>query len=435
MRQTALNIVVIALLALAGCGHKSGEAAQAERVIHVVRNIGGRAGFQKHVDAWKAAFEKANPGWKMDVIDIGNSDAAEAYKAKIASDDLPEVVQIWSSVAPYLIDGGYLVPLPDGFYDKYGIEKPAAYRGKFYTSQTGIQFQGIAVNKGLCAQAGVSQPPQNWAELVSDLDRIKAKNIQPIAFGGKEWSGAQVLAYLLQTSLYPEGASPSWTKKRDSGQVKFATDANARAALQATIDFLGRFTQKGAESDGYAEEQRDFYTGKAAMWLMGCWIGGDVESNKVNFDIEYWPIPFMSGGPPKFLCANVPNGWAVTTTATGDKLAKSQAVLDAFFQPDVYQAFLNAEGMFTQASKLNVKGPESQWKPAQHLYDSMADNFKKYGSIKGELVALDDQWPDSFAGTLSRVVQEILSGNTDIGKLLQMMDDDWDSARKANQGS
>lgn len=426
----ALAIASVALLT-GGCSSKGGEAGQGDKVIHVVRNIGGRAGFQKHVDAWKAAFEKANPGWKMEVIDIGNGDAAEAYKAKVASDDLPEVVQIWSSVAPYLIDGGYLQPLPDGFYDRYGIEKPSPYKGKYYTSQTGVQFQGIAVNKSLCAKAGVTQPPTSWSELVADLAKVKAAGIQPIAFGGREWSAGQVLSYLLQTCLYSDGKNPSWTELRDTGQVKFSTDPNARAAVQATVDFITQFTQKGAESDGYSEEQRDFYGGKAAMWLMGCWIGGDVEPNKVNFEIEYWPIPSLKGGDPKFLCANVPNGWAITTKATGEKLAKSQAVLDAFYQPDVYQTFLNAEAMFTQASKVPVKGPKSGWLPAQHLYDSMADNFKKYGSIEGELIALDDQWPDSFVGTLSRVVQEILSGDKDVTKLLQMMDDDWDSARKA----
>jgi ABC-type glycerol-3-phosphate transport system substrate-binding protein len=367
----------------------------------------------------------------MEIIDLGNSDASESYKAKIASDDLPEIVQTWS-FTPLLADGGYLVPIRDGFYDKYGITKPAPYKGKWYTSQSGTQIMGIAVNRDLCAKAGVTQPPATWGELTADLDKIKAAGIQPIAYGGKEWSAGQFLGYLLQMSLYSKPENPSWTKRRDSGAITFANDPNAKACIQAAIDFLTKYAQKGALSDGYNEEQRDFYGGKAAMWLMGCWIGGDIEPNKVAFNVDYWPIPSLNSGPPKFLACNLQNGWAVTTKAKGEALNKSFAVLDAFYQPDVYQLFVNAEAMFPQASKVAVSGPKSDWKPAQHLYDSMAANFKKYGGITGELIALDDQWPDSFGGTLTRVAQEILSGNTDQQKLLQMMDDDWDSARKAN---
>lgn len=442
MRPFAL-IASVALV-LVGCGPQGGKSPEAGHVVRVVRNIGGRTGFQQHADAWKAAFERANPGWTMEVLDLGNEDAAQMYKAKIAADDLPEVVQTWS-LTPFLADGGYLVPIPDGFYDKYGIPKPAPYKGKEYTSQTGQQIMGIAVNKDLCAKAGVTGPPKSWYELCDDLEKIKKAGIQPIAFGGRDWSAAIPLSYLLQVTLYnteEDAAKPSWTRMRDKGEVRFGTDRFARACVASAISFLGEVAQKGAASDGYNEEQRDFYSGKAAMWLMGCWIGGDVEPNKVNFDVEYWPIPGIDLNPPQFnsvrfappvfLAAHMPNGWAVTTSAKGEKLAKAQAVLDAFFQPDVYQKFLNAEAMFPEASKVPVKGPKSDWKPAQHLYDSMAANFKKYGSIPGQLIALDDQWPDSFGNTLMRVTQEILAGDHDVDKLLKMMDDDWDAARKAH---
>lgn len=438
-------MLAITLASVGGCGKGSAPSEGGDdKVIRVVRNIGGRAGFQKHVDLWKAAFEKANPGWKMEVLDLGNADAAEMYKAKIAADDLPEIVQTWS-LTPFLADGGHLVPLPDGFYAKYGIPEPKAYKGKFYTSQGGLQFLGIAVNKGLCAKAGVTQPPQSWGELCDDLDKIKAAGIQPIAFGGREWSAAMPLSYLLQTSLYRDLVvstlwSASWTKRRDAGKLKFVTDPLARNSVASTIGFLERFAQKGAASDGYNEEQRDFYGGKAAMWLMGCWIGGDVEPNRVDFEIEYWPIPGVDIHPelsaeiftkPKFIAPRLQSGWAVTTSAKGEKLAKAFAVFDAFYQPEVYQSYLNAEAMFTEAAKVGVPGPKSDWKPAQHLYDSMAANYTKYGSITGQLISLEDQWPDSFGNTLMRVCQEILAGNRDVDKLLKMMDDDWDLARKA----
>jgi ABC-type glycerol-3-phosphate transport system substrate-binding protein len=242
------------------------------------------------------------------------------------------------------------------------------------------------------------------------------------------------LFYAIATTLYdlqPDPAKPSWTKRKDAGQVSFATDPTARKIVERMIELLDNFVAKGALSDGYNEEQRDFYGGKGATWMMGCWIGGDIEPNKVDFEMEYWPVPSMTGRPPKFIyTSGFQNGWAITTTAKGEKLEKAQAVLDAFYDPGVYQQFLNGESMFKEAQKVPVAGPKSDWPPAQRLYDSMAANLKKYGTTVGFHIGLDDMPPPSFTMTAARVMQEILSGNRDVDRLLTMMDDDWASARK-----
>lgn len=36
------------------------------------------------------------------------------------------------------------------------------------------------------------------------------------------------------------------------------------------IELAEHFVDKGALSDGYNEEQRDFCGGKGATWMMGC---------------------------------------------------------------------------------------------------------------------------------------------------------------------
>ena len=413
-----------------GCGKRDDDA----KVIRVTRNIGGREGFRKHFEAWKAAFERDNPPWKMELIDLGNSNGDEFYKARIATGDLPEVVMTWQLV-PMLVQGGHLQAVPDAYYEKFGIPLPKPYKGKRYTSQGGRQIQGIAVNKKMWNDVGITDPPQTWDDLIAGFAKLKAKGYRPLVFGGREWSAFQPLFFGLATNMYdrtPDGSKPSWTIRRNRGEVRFATDPTARLVIEKMIHLVDNFVDKGAASDGYNEEQRAFYGGKGASWMMGCWLAGDIEPNKVDFDIEYWPIPSMTGRKPVFVETSIPpSGWAITTSATGEKYDKALAVLEAFYDPHVHQLFLNGECQFGRAAKVAAKNPKSNWPPAQRLFDNMAAMMAKYGTTPGFHLALDDIPPRIFfSNTMKAVMQEIVVGNRDVGALLKMLDDDWDSALK-----
>jgi len=422
------------LLSVAGIG--AGGCSRdddSRQVIRVTRNIGGREGFRLHFEAWKAAFERDNAGWKMELIDLGDTQGAEYYKSRIATDDLPEIVMTWQ-LTNFLADGGHLIPLSDAFYDKFGIPLPPPYKGKRYTSQGGIQVQGIAINKRMWHDAGITEPPATWDDFIAALHKIKARGHKPLVYGGREWSAHMPLFYAIATNMYdvkPDPSKPSWTRLMDQRKVRFASDPTARMIVAKMIHLLDNFVGKGALSDGYNEEQRDFYGGKGATWMMGCWMAGDVEPHQVDFEIEYWPIPSMTGRPPLLIdTSTFQSGWAITTSATGQKLDKARAALGAFYDPHVYQCYLNGESMFKLAARVAVDGPKSDWPAAQHLFDSMAATTTKYGRTVGFHIALDDIPPSGWSMTMARTMQEILSGNKDVDKLLKMLDDDWDSARK-----
>jgi ABC-type glycerol-3-phosphate transport system substrate-binding protein len=432
LRGLGLGLAVALAAGLsAGCG---GSKVKPVQVIRVTRNIGGREGFRLHFEAWKAAFERDNAGWQMELIDLGNSEGEQYYKSRLATGDLPEIVMTWQ-LTNFLADGGHLVPLADEYYQRFGIPLPPAYKGKRYTSQAGVQIQGIVVNKRLWAEAGITAPPRTWDEFIAALRQLKAKGIKPLVYGGREWSASMPLFYAIATTLYDAAGGAgqaSWTRRRDEAKVSFATDPQARKILERMVELLDGFVEKGALSDGYNQEQADFYGGKGATWMMGCWIGGDIEPNKVDFEMEYWPVPSLSGREPRYIyTSSFQNGWAITSSATGEKLEKARAALDAFYDPHVYQLFLNGESQFKEAQKVAVAGPSSAWAPAQALYDNMAAGMKLHGTTVGYHIGLDDMPPPSFSMSMARVMQEILAGNKDVDALLKMLDDDWDSARKA----
>jgi len=432
MRFSCVFVVAIMLVTAIGCG---GGASKDANVIRVTRNIGGREGFRQHFDGWKAAFEKKYPGWLMELIDLGNMEGAEYYKSRIATGDLPEIVMTWE-MTNFLADGGYLMPLPDSYYDKFGIALPAPYKGKRYNTQGGLQVQGIVINKKMWDDIGVTEPPATWDDLFAAFDKLKAKGYKPLVFGGREWSASEPLFYAIASDLYdrlatPETQTPSWTIRRDKGEVAFATDPLMPEIMRTMIRLVDNYVDKGALSDGYNEEQRAFYGGKGATWMMGCWMAGDIEPNKVDFDMAYWPVPSLVGRPPIFMrTSGMQSGWAVTTAATGAKLEKAMSVMELFYDPEVYQLFLNGECQFAEAAKVPVRGPKSNWPPAQRLIDDMQANLNKFGTTLGFHIALDDMPPPTMTIILARVMQEIVAGERDIATLLKTIDSEWDSARK-----
>jgi len=428
-RVMVWGLAVGALTVFAGCAEKLQE--KEDKVIRVVRNLGGREGFRRHWRAWKSAYERKYPGWTLELIDLGDTDAAGYYKTRVATGDLPEIVQTWL-LTPYLADGGYIQPLPDSFYEKFGIPLPEPYKGKRYTSQGGLQIVGIAVNRKMWADAGVTEPPATWAEFIAGLDRIRKMGNRPLVYGGRQWSAAMPLTCAIQSEMYdrgPDAPGPSWSRLMDEEKVRFASNPTARMILENMVYLLDNFVEKGAGSDGYNEEQRDFYGGEGATWIMGCWIGGEIEPNQVDFEIDYWPIPSMTGRPPTFLGSpQLQSGWAISSAVQGEKLEKAIAAFEVFYEPEVHEIYLNAEGQFKLAEKVPIKGLQSDWPATQKFFDNMTARLEQYGYVSGWQRALDDKSPDGAA--FERIMQDILAGNRDVDALLKMLDDEWDSARK-----
>ena len=419
---------------LAGCGGEK----QDGKVIRVVRNVGSRLGFKMHWDAWKAAFERDNPGWKMELVNAGDAQVKQYYMQRIAGNDLPPVIQTWN-LTRFLADNGHLVPLPDRYYEKFGMPLPTPYKGKRYATMGSLQLQGIAVNRKLWQEIGITEPPATWDAFVECLRKLKAKGHKAMTFGALDWCAFVPLLYATHANLYPyqsdqvDDAKPSWNRLRDEGKTSFATDPVARQILVNLIALLTEFSSDKALSDGYDEAKAEFYQGKTGCWLMGCWIGGDLEPNKVDFEIDYWPLPSMIGRKPIFITGSyLQTGWAVTRSATGPALEKAFAVLDALYDPKVYQTWLNAESMLPTATKVpGVTGPKSDWPAARHFYASMTANYAKYGVTRGAVINMDDRPPTGLDTPMKEVMQEILTGKHDVDAFLKKLDAAWDSLRKA----
>lgn len=125
-------------------------------------------------------FEKENPDIQVVLERLTWSDGQNKILTAMAANQAPDVIEIGSTwVAGFSNDGGLKEIQPKGLLQKLSNWQPAYYKGKYYAIPWTLSTQAMFYNKKLLQQAGFSEPPTNWKELLQQSQAIHnlGKNI------------------------------------------------------------------------------------------------------------------------------------------------------------------------------------------------------------------------------------------------------------------
>ncbi len=255
---------------------------------------------------WKnvaSEFQKSHPGVTIKVVPFQNEAIRTKIPIALQSGSPPDVFQEWGGGR--LVDevkAGKVANLTK--YVKPWIKNigGAAAGWQVKGQQYGIPYNvgvvGFWYNKDLFAQAGISSPPTTWPDFLSDITKLKAKSITPIAIGGKDkWPDAFYWDYLAvklcsKTVIQASAVSynftnPCWLKA--GTMVKDLLDAQP-----FNEGFLATPAQQGATSSAGL-----LANGKAAMELQGHWNPGVMQpltpTNTIPAFLGWFPFPNVPG--------------------------------------------------------------------------------------------------------------------------------------------
>ncbi|HEX7951226.1 MAG TPA: extracellular solute-binding protein [Candidatus Limnocylindrales bacterium] len=265
---------------------------------HISKDDPGKTLFKGIADAYMAA----HPNVTINITVLEN----EAFKTKLAtqmqSGTPPDLFQSWGGgTMAAQADAGMLKDITaDVASWKDTINAGAlsiyAYNGKQYGIPWDMGMIGFWYNKKLFADAGISAPPATWDELLSDMSKLKAKGVAPLAIAGKDkWPSMHLWTYLLLRI----GGSDALQQMIQSGD--WNTDAcKAAGAEVLKLNDLKPY-QDGYKSATYDNEAAAVGNGKAAMELMGQWAPGvqvaDSTSKKgLGDDLGWFAFPAVTGG-------------------------------------------------------------------------------------------------------------------------------------------
>ncbi|WP_446677837.1 ABC transporter substrate-binding protein [Streptomyces niveus] len=279
-------------MALSGCGSSSGSGDVTLKVVAADYGNSAANSSEKYWNSLAKEFESKNPGIKVDV-DIRSWKTVDADVAKMVRDgEAPDIAQIGAyadyvkTEELYSADELLSIPTQANFLARF------ADAGKVDQTQYGMPFVAstrlLFYNKGLFAAAGLSAP-QDWADIKSDAEALKAQDV-PTPFAlplGPEEAQAETMMWLLS-------GGGGYTDATD-GSYAVDSETNVKTFEWLQKELVGKGLT-GSVPPGEldrADAFKAFTDGKVGM------LNGHPtmmqEAEKAGVDVGMVPLPGING--------------------------------------------------------------------------------------------------------------------------------------------
>lgn len=381
---------------------KAAETPKAEKITITFQNIypdptDPKNGMLKKI---VAAYEAEHPNIKIELDSLNTDQQKLKLKTQAASKEVPDItiVNPAAQMKPY-VDAKLLAPLNDmveqnglkgtfqeGILDWYTFDK------NLYALPDGNNIAVVFYNKELFQQAGV-QVPKTFEEMVDAVKKLKEKKITPMAIGEKDtWTGS----FLFMNMLLRTNGGPGFLSDVLAGKKTFEDPAFVSAvdAFQSLVQ-AGAF-QEGATSFDYNAGENLFKTGKAAMYFMGSWATGGIETSSVNGKVGVFKFPTIGGkgNPDEFMLAP---GSAFAISANSKHLKETKDFLNYFMVNFPKEAF-KVKGAVGIAQKV-----DGDFKAAGYS-DMAMEVMGLFKGVKGGDLAFDNTMnPGTAQGHLQSI--------------------------------
>lgn len=356
-------------------------------------------------------FMAANPGVNVEIVTRGVDDHKTALRVAAGSDRGPDIFFSWAGLGlgGEYINAGLSKPLDD-YYAEYGWDEElvpaAASFSKIYEGgRHGVPFtfkgEALYYNKALFEQAGITEEPTNYEELVAAAEKLKAAGIPAITFGGTvNWHLMRLMDVILEAKCGAEKHD-----QLSNMEISWATEPCAAESFAELDTWSKNYILSPFMGIDNAQSFNLFVAGRAAMMLEGDWL---VQQLAEAGDLETYGIfPFPTGTGRLYGFAEY--NYISSKSQNPDIAAK---FLDYFISTEVQQAVL---GSFSTTS-INKNVEYADLRP---LDQEWVDIFNEYDEV---YMNGDQAFPLDVTTEYFRVINEVASGNlapADAGTTLQ----------------
>ena len=367
------------LIGAAACSSKSNDTA----------NNNSLDGTGKTIKVW--LMVDAESSWK-NVVDDASARFTAATKAQVkveyqqwsnrftrldtamAGTDGPDVVELGNTDMPKYVFNGAFAQIDKSRFENSstwltGLADPCTLDGKVYCVPYYAGARVLIYRTDLLQKSGL-QPPTTYADLVSDMAKIKTDNASDPNFAtfympGAYWYAAMAWVYGEGGQIATKGSDGKWTGTLES--------SNAVAGLQKWADLVKTYS-KGDPTKDENDQDAIFSQGHSAFLYGNGWEVGAVQSQHkdpndanspmvdtaVKGKVASVPLPGASAGKglPTFL-----GGSAIGVSGKSQNKALAQEWVK-YFTDTTAQKGLIAKGALPNATALldqaaAVKGNEA----------------------------------------------------------------------------
>ncbi|WDV54429.1 extracellular solute-binding protein [Streptomyces coeruleorubidus] len=312
MKRKLISAIGIAgmVVSIAACGGEGGSGGSDKgadaKELTVWLTVDAQNNWPELVKAADAAVEKKHPGLKINHEYYGWPDKNAKLDAVLATDKVPDVVEMGNTeMLGYMVKGAF-APLDPADFDSSdawldGLKASVTYEGKTY----GVPYYAggrVANWRGdVAASVGVKAPPKTYKELTAALDKIQKKQgdkfsawYQPT----RDWYAAMSFVYDAGGAIATESGG-QWKASLSSPE-----SLKGLKEFKNVVDKYMHGDKTKDESDRYIV----YGQGKSAMIFAAAWEGATAEdpkndkSGQLKGNLENFVMPGPSGkNMPVFL--------------------------------------------------------------------------------------------------------------------------------------
>ncbi|MEV6421159.1 sugar ABC transporter substrate-binding protein [Streptomyces sp. NPDC051662] len=303
-RAAAAIVLASTLTAVAGCGGGSssdgGSNESPKTLTYWASNQGPSIEADKKILTPELKKFEEETGIKVKLEVVPWADLLNRILAATTSGQGPDVLNIGNTWSASLQASGALLPWDQKNFDAIGgrdrfVDSAVASTGAEGQDPAAVPLYSLAYalyyNKKMFADAGISQPPATWDQLIADGKKISKDGKWALGAEGSNLSNNihQVFA------LGKQHGADFFDK---AGKPTFTSDG-AVAAVKQYIDFMAKDKIIAPGNAEYAQNQslQDFAKGKTAMVL---WQAAATTFASQGMKPEDWgvaPVPVASGTP------------------------------------------------------------------------------------------------------------------------------------------
>jgi N,N'-diacetylchitobiose transport system substrate-binding protein len=333
------------MVSIAACGDDSGSGGSDKsgadaKELTVWLTVDAQNNWPELVKAADAAVKKKHPGIRIEHEYYGWPDKNTKLDAVLATDKVPDVVEMGNTeMLGYMVKGAF-APLDPAQFDNSaawldGLKASVTYQDKTY----GVPYYagGRVANwrKDLFASAGVKSTPKTYAELTAALDKVQKQEgdkfsawYQPT----RDWYAAMSFVYDAGGSIAVESGG-EW-----KGNLSSPESVKGLTAFKNVVDRYMHGDKTKDESDRYIV----YGQGKSGMIFGAAWEGATSEdpkndkSGKLKGNLENFVMPGPSGkNLPVFL-----GGSDLAVPVKSDAQAVAAEWINAFTGPSGQQGLM-----------------------------------------------------------------------------------------------
>lgn len=308
-RTAAFSIATLAAVVLAaGCSSSasskagtSSAAAGGGTVTLTLWGTYGNGGNHTQTDVLNGtvipAFEKANPGIKINYVDVPYDSLLQKLTTGAAGGELPDLVRADLGWVPKMGALGVFAPLDQKMADYQGLAA-ADYDGTVATNKFGGHYYGLPLdtntrvlisNADALKKAGIDSPPATFDDLKADAPKLAAAKVSVFADGGLQgWN------------VYPWiwSAGGSVTDADQTKATGYLDSPQSVAGVQMLVDLYkaGAIPNLITGDKGATQTSDGLPKGQYANILDGPWMTGVWSGQYPGFKPVYSPVPAGPGG-------------------------------------------------------------------------------------------------------------------------------------------